>query len=194
MEPEKISDILQGRDVNSEDTLAILSSRIRSIGNLKEIKERVSDTAFTFQVVANVIGNYKGDGWASIIEEHSELLPYVSAAMREMGITEIADATLDIAKIFPSNIDLSSLSGEEYCELVNFLRGTRIGKYFNLTMPNLIRCSQEERKGLVNQYTKTIELLDEMSSKLWSYDSPDNGGWGIVSRYLEKHLQDSIWR
>lgn len=194
MKPERISDILQGRDVNSEDTIAMLSSRIWSIGKLKEIKERVSDVAFTFQVVANVIGNYKGDGWESIIEEHGELLPYVSTAMREMGITEIADATSDIAKIFPSQIDLSSLSGEEYCEVVNFLRGTRIGKYFNLTMPDLIKCSQEERKVLINQYTKTIELLDEISSTLWSYDSPDNGGWGIVSKYLEKHLQDNIWK
>lgn len=194
MKSEKISDVLQGKDVNSEETLSILSSWIWGIGNLKEIKESISESAFTFHVVANVIGNWKSEGWASIIEEHGELLPYISTAMREMGITEIAAATLEIAKIFPSHIDVSSLSGEEYCEVVNFLRGTRIGKYFRLTMADLIKYSQEERKILVAQYTEMIEYLDEISSKLWSYDSPDNGGWGIVSKYLEKHLQDNIWR
>ena len=43
------------------------------------------------------------------------------------------------------------------------------------------------------QYFDTIDKLDEIAEKLWYYSCPDNEGWGVVSRYLEKHLQDNFF-
>ncbi len=44
------------------------------------------------------------------------------------------------------------------------------------------------------QYFDTINKLDDIAEKLWYYGCPDNEGWGVVSRYLEKHLQDNFWK
>lgn len=54
MKTEKISDVLQGMDINTEDTIVTLSDRIWEIGNIDEIRQQVSDAAFTFHIVANV--------------------------------------------------------------------------------------------------------------------------------------------
>lgn len=192
MEAETIADILQGKDINSEDAIVTLSDRIWEIGSLAEIKRQVSDDVFTFHIVANVIGNYKCDGWQYIIEEHPDLLPFISNAMSEMGIREIGEYTKDLSHIFPIPIDVLSLSGEDYCEVVNFLHGTRIGKFFSLTIDELKQYSPEERIVLVGKYEQAIEQLDK-ASKQWNYETSDNNGWGVVSRYLEKHLHSKFW-
>ena len=73
MKDETIADILQGKDINSEDAIVTLSDRIWEIGSLAEIKRQVSDEVFTFHIVANVIGNYKCDGWGVVsryLEKH----------------------------------------------------------------------------------------------------------------------------
>ena len=67
MKTERISDVLQGMDINTEDAIVTLSDRIWEIGNIDEIKQQVSDVTFTFHVVENVIGNCKCDGWMSIL-------------------------------------------------------------------------------------------------------------------------------
>ena len=71
MKAEKISDVLQGMDVNTEDAIVTLSDKVWEIGELSEIKNQVSDAVFAFHIVANVIGIYKGDGWQAIIEENT---------------------------------------------------------------------------------------------------------------------------
>ena len=62
MKTEKISDVLQGMDVNTEDAIVTLSDKIWEIGSIDEIRQQVSDVTFTFHVVTNVIGNCQGDG------------------------------------------------------------------------------------------------------------------------------------
>lgn len=52
MKTEKISDVLQGMDINTEDAIVTLSDRIWEIGNIDEIRQQVSDAAFTFHIVA----------------------------------------------------------------------------------------------------------------------------------------------
>lgn len=145
MRTEKISDILQGMDVNMEDTIVTLSDKILEIGELTEIKKHVSDTVFTFHVVINVIGVYKGDGWQAIIEENAELLPYISRAMYEIGLDK---------------------------------KGY----------------SPEERRQLTSRYLAECEKIENATGNMWDYGSPDNEGWGVVSRYWEKHLQDYFWK
>lgn len=58
MKTEKISDVLQGMDVNTEDAIVTLSDKVWEIGELSEIKNQVSDAVFAFHIVANVIGIY----------------------------------------------------------------------------------------------------------------------------------------
>ena len=134
MKTEKISDVMQGMDVNTEDAIVTLSDKVWEIGELSEIKNQVSDAVFAFHIVANVIGIYKGDGWQAIIEENTELLPYISHAMYEIGLDKIGDATKNIEQIFPLNIDVFSLDEDQLCEVVNFVRGSREGKYFTITL------------------------------------------------------------
>ena len=73
MKTEKISDVLQGMDVNTENAIVTLSDKVWEIGELSEIKNQVSDAVFAFHIVANVIGIYKGDGWQAIIEAEFNL-------------------------------------------------------------------------------------------------------------------------
>lgn len=49
-ENRKKSDVLQGMDINSEDTIVTLSDRIWEIGNIDEIKQQVSDAVFFFML------------------------------------------------------------------------------------------------------------------------------------------------
>ena len=96
--------------------------------------------------------------------------------------------------IFPLDIDVLSLDEAKFCEVVNFVRGIREGKYFTITMEELKGYTPEERKQLTAKYAEACEKLDDITENLWNYDSPDNEGWGVVSRYLEKHLQDNFWK
>lgn len=194
MKTEKFSDVLQGMDVNTEDAIVTLSDKVWEIGELSEIKNQVSDAVFAFHIVANVIGIYKGDGWQAIIEENTELLPYISHAMYEIGLDKIGDATKNIEQIFPLNIDAFSLDEDQLCEVVNFVRGSREGKFFTITMEELKGYTPEERKQITAKYSEACEKLEDATESMWGYNSPDNEGWGVVSRYLEKHLLDNFWK
>lgn len=190
MKIEKFSDVLQGMDINTEDTIVTLSDKIWKLGHINEIKKQVSDTAFTFQIVANVIGSYKGDGWQSIIEDHAELLPYISQAMFNVGLSNVGEATKNIVDIFPSNLDVFSLNSKEFCEVVNFLKGIQ----FNTTIENLKEYSEDEQEKMSGQYFDTIHKLDDVAAQMWAFGCPDNEGWGMVSKYLEENLQGSFWK
>ncbi|RHH06982.1 hypothetical protein DW228_20240 [Bacteroides fragilis] len=186
MKMEKISDVLQGMDINTEEAIVTLSDRIWEIGNIDEIRQQVSDVAFTFHVVANVIGNCKCDGWMSIVEDHADLLPYISCAMYEIGLNKVGEATQNIGKIFP--VDISVLSSKEFCKVVNFMKGLQTD------LEALNKYSESEQEKMSEQYFDTIQKLDDIVAELWYYGCPDNEGWGVVSRYLEKHLQDNFWK
>lgn len=186
MKTERISDVLQGMDINTEDAIVTLSDRIWEIGNIDEIKQQVSDVTFTFHVVANVIGNYKCDGWMSIVENHADLLPYISSAMCEIGLDKIGEATQNIVNIFP--LDISTLGSKEFCKVVNFMKGLQTD------LETLKKYSESEQEKMSEQYFDIIRKLDDIAAELWYYDCPDNEGWGLVSRYLEKHLQDNFWK
>lgn len=138
MKIERISDVLQGMDVNTEDAIVTLSDKIWEIGNIDEIRQQVSAVTFTFHVVTNVIGNCKCDGWMSIVEYHADLLPYISSAMYEIGLDKIGEATQNIRNIFP--LDISVLGEDEFCEVVNFMKGHKT--------------DLEELKSIVNRNKK----------------------------------------
>ena len=61
-------------------------------------------------------------------------------------------------------------------------------------LEELKKYSESEQEKMSEQYFETIDKLDEIAEKLWYYGCPDNEGWGVVSRYLEKHLQDNFWK
>lgn len=194
MKTERICDLLQGMNVDTEDAIVTLADKIWEIGELSEIKDRVSDAVFTFHIAANVIGIYKGDGWQAIIEENAELLPYISRAMYEIGLDKIGEATKNIERIFPLEMDVLSLGEDQFCEVVNFVRGIREGRHFTITMEELKGYTPEERELITARYSEACEKLEEAVENIWGYDSPDNEGWGVVSRYLEKHSQESFWK
>ena len=159
-------------DVNTEDAIVTLSDKVWEIGELSEIKNQVSDAVFAFYIVANVIGIYKGDGWQAIIEENTKLLPYISHAMYEIGLDKIGDATKNIEQIFPLNIDVFSLDENQLCEVVNFVRGSREGKYFTITIEELKGYTSEERKQITAKYSEVCEKLEDATESMWGYNSP----------------------
>ncbi|UVS17746.1 MULTISPECIES: hypothetical protein [Bacteroidales] len=106
--------------------------------------------------------------------------------MYEIGLDKVGEATQNIANIFP--LDISVLSDGEFCKVVNFMKGHKAD------LEELKKYSESEQEKMSEQYFDTIDKLDEIAEKLWYYSCPDNEGWGVVSRYLEKHLQDIFWK
>ena len=50
MKTEKISDVLQGMDVNTEDAIVTLSDKIWEIGSIDEIRQQVSMLLLLFML------------------------------------------------------------------------------------------------------------------------------------------------
>ena len=106
--------------------------------------------------------------------------------MYEIGLDKIGEATQNISNIFP--LDISALSSKEFCKVVNFMKGLQTD------LEVLKKYSESEQEKISEQYFDTIHKLDDIAAELWYYDCPDNEGWGVISRYLEKHLQDNFWK
>lgn len=175
MKTEKISDVLQGMDVNTEDAIVTLSDKIWEIGSIDEIRQQVSDVTFTFHVVTNVIGNCQGDGWMSIVEYHADLLPYISSAMYEIGLDKVGEATKNIANIFP--LDISVLSDSEFCKVVNFMKGHKtdleeLKKYSESEQEKM----SEQCKHSVNHVFSSPTSIINFTSKKPSYDDTRRSG------------------
>ncbi len=56
----------------------------------------------------------------SVIEDHADLLPYISCAMYEVWLSKVCEATQNMVNIFP--LDISVLDRKEFCKVVNFMK------------------------------------------------------------------------
>ena len=123
----------------------------------------------------------------SIIEEHTALLPYIPGAMHEVGLPEIGEAMAQITTLLSPVLDDADIKhGCMSSEVSNFIRNVPEGKWFKITKDVLKRYSKEEREKLADAYLKQIEKLDNLVADRWNYGCPDNEGWGVVSRYLQR--------
>lgn len=166
-----------------ETKFASISDDIWELGSIEEIKKKVSPETFTFHIAVNMIGNWKGDGWHFLFCEGRELLPYIPDTLNSLGLIEIKNAFERTLSIFP---DFAKDCDEKtYTDVSNFLINPR----FKVSDERLNAISKEERKAKSEAFHKGVEELDDLSTKLWSFDA-EADGWKDVLIYLHSLMPD----
>lgn len=177
-------------DLDNESKFASISDDIWQLGSLEEIKKEVSHEAFIFHISVNLIGNWKCDGWQFIFAEYNSLLPYVAAALDELGLSELKtqfDNTVLWLREYFSDRGMKFLNFEQasdekaHCDAINFLTNYK----FKVNDENLNYISMDDRKLASQKYKAEIEKLDALSSQLWGYGAAEDG-WKDVSAYIKK--------
>lgn len=184
-----IKEILKDEDPNSEYALAILSDYIWNIDSVKRIKELITDDAFNLFIICNTIGNYKCDGWSSIINYHTSLTPYMPKVLISEGLVEIAN-TLSSCIEFIKPYTLATDWEEENmsASTYNFF----IGYDFNDERKDKFVFTDEEKEQITNSFNRYINQLDNLSGEIWDYSCPDDKGWGAAIRLLNNILDEMI--
>lgn len=177
-------------DFDNESKFARISDDIWQLGSLEEIKKEVSPEAFTFHVAVNMIGNWKCDGWDFIFMECRSLLPYLSAALDELGLSELKhqfDSVCTWLKEYFSNAGIAFLDFEQdldeegYYDVLNFL----INPNFQVKNEKLNCIGKDDRVLTGKKYRAEMEKLDDFAQRLWGYGAEDDG-WKNVLDYIEK--------
>lgn len=177
-------------DFDNESKFASISDDIWQLGSLEEIKKEVSSEAFIFHIAVNLIGNWKCDGWDFIFVECYSILPYVSETLDELGLIELKNQfnnTVFWLKEYFANAGINYLNFEKELDekirydVMNFLANPR----FKVEDEKLNYISMDNRKLVSKKYKAEIEKLDNISQKLWGYDSEEDG-WKHVLDYIRK--------
>ena len=168
-------------DLDVEYKFASISDDLWKLGSIDKIKDEVSPETFTFHVVVNMIGNWKGDGWDFIFYEGRALLPYIPDTLSRLELGEIKEAFEETLSVFP---DFASDCNEEvYTDVMNFLINPR----FKVADERLNAISKEEQTALSKAYHKGVQRLDDLSEKLWGYRAEEDG-WKNVLDYLNSFV------
>lgn len=177
-------------DFDNESKFASISDDIWQLGSLEEIKKEISSEAFIFHIAVNLIGNWKCDGWDFIFVECYSILPYVSGTLDELGLIELKNQfnnTVFWLKEYFANAGINYLNFEKELDekirydVINFLANPR----FKVEDEKLNYISMDNRKLVSKKYKAEIEKLDNISQKLWGYDSEEDG-WQHVLDYIRK--------
>jgi len=91
------------------DELVTMSDKIWKLGSLAEIKEKISPELFEIHVGANIIGNWQGDGWLSILHYQRDLVPYIYPFLKKLNLTEMAEKFSDILSLFSENCNVQAI-------------------------------------------------------------------------------------
>ena len=100
------------------DDLVTVSDELWKLGSVDEIKKQVSPELFIAHISMNIIGNHQCDGWASILDHHSEMFPYIPQALEALGLPEIKNEFQNIIAILP---DLSDDQFDKWVEVLDDL-------------------------------------------------------------------------
>lgn len=173
-----IKDVLKDVPEAGEEALAELSDRLWELGNLEEIKEKVSPELFLLHIGTNMIGNWKCDGWWELISSHAELIPFIPQALEAFGLYEVKTAFENVIALFP---EYTVFSNEEssYYDIINFLQNVR----FQVSDERLNAVAPEERKKMVNAVRQRLDVLEELTEPLWGYGA-EYDGWKQVTDYI----------
>lgn len=172
------------KDINNinEGTLAKLSDQIWSMGNIQQIKEKLSPKLFHLYISINMIGNWKSEGWWGIISEQAELVPYIPDALEALQLNHLKTAFVDIIAIFPSYTIFSN-DESGYYDIINFLQNVR----FKVEDERLNRIPLETRKEMVQTIKKKLDQLEDLSDSLWGYGA-ELDGWKQVVTYIKSNI------
>lgn len=181
MEKLTIRDIIDDVSNVDETKLAEISDKLWGIGNLEEIKEKVSSDLFYLHVGINMIGIWKGEGWWGIIAEQADFVPYIPIALDKLNLTELKTAFENIIKLFPDYTIFKS-DDKAYYDIVNFLQSANL----KVDDERLQSISLEERRKIVKEIHKNLDILEDLSESFWR-DSSECGGWKQILDYIFIH-------
>ena len=99
----KIEDVIE--DLQNLDVAAFaqLSDTLWKLGNLEDIKEKVTPELFHLHIGINMIGIWKSEGWDCIIAEQADFVPYVSGVLREFELCDVKESFENVISLFPED-------------------------------------------------------------------------------------------
>ena len=179
----KIEDVVE--DLNDLDValFAQLSDKLWELGNLEDIKEKVAPELLHLHIGINMIGIWKSEGWAGIIGEHADFVPYIPMILQEFELPDVRECFENVIAIFPEGTVFKS-DNEEYYDTYNFLTS------FSHKAQNekLKAIAPEKRRELVKSLRQKVSLLDELTEQYWN-DDTEMAGWKQVVDYIHKHVR-----
>lgn len=166
----------------NEDALVRLSDQLWEIGNIHQIKEKLSSELFLLHISINMIGNWKCGGWWGIISEQAELVPYIPEALKALNLNRLKAVFEEIIAIFPTYTIFSN-DESSYYDIINFLQNIR----FKVEDERLNNIPLETRKEMVQTIKKKLDQLEDLSEPLWGYGA-ELDGWKQVIDYIKINI------
>ncbi|MCI8408236.1 MAG: hypothetical protein HFJ09_03055 [Lachnospiraceae bacterium] len=183
MEKLTIRDFIDNVSNVDETKLAKISDKLWEIGNLEEIKEKISSDLFYLHVGINMIGMWKGEGWWEIIAEQADFVPYIPITLDKLNLTELKTAFENIIKLFPEYTVFKS-DDKAYYNIVNFLQSANLKVHDE----KLQSISLEERRGIVKEIRKNVNILEDLTEPFWR-DSSECGGWKQIVDFISSNVK-----
>lgn len=124
----KIEDVIE--DLHNLDVVAFaqLSDTLWKLGNLEDIKEKVTPELFNLHIGINMIGIWKSEGWDCIIAEQADFVPYVSGVLREFELCDVKESFENLKAIAPEKRRELVKSMRQKVNLLNELTGRYWGE------------------------------------------------------------------
>lgn len=184
-------ELLSSINIDSEDALLEISDKIFIDKPISAIKEKVTKEAFNIFIGVQIIGCWKSGGWnIGVFGSFPEIVPYASITLRDIGLNQISDIVLEIIETFPEETDFTQ-NNQDYCDVINFLGGHN---RFIKDKEKFEKHSETEIIEIREKHFNSLEKADELVENLWSYNSPNIEGWGIVIDYLKKNINSKLWK
>ena len=177
-----ISDMIEELNHLDADVFLELCDRLRKLGGLEEIKEKVSEELFNLYIGINIIGIWKSDGWCNILAENADFVPYISAALQELELEEIRNAFENVLSLFPEETVFKS-DCSNYYDIYNFLT------IFDYKVENekLKLIDPQKKREMVKQTREKIVFLEKLTSQYWEYHC-ERDGWKQIIDYIHKKV------
>lgn len=178
----KIEDMIENLHNLDVVAFAQLSDKLWELGNLDDIKEKVTPELFHLHIGINMIGLWKSEGWDVIIGEQADFVPYIPMVLQEFELSDVREHFENVISLFPVETVFKS-DNEEYYDIYNFLTSFS-HKAENETLKAI---APEKRHELVKLMRQKVSLLDELAKQYWS-DSSEKAGWKQIFDYIHKHV------
>ncbi len=178
----KIKGVIANLNNLDVSAFAQLSDKLWELGNLEDIKEKVSPELFNLHIGINMIGIWKSEGWDGIIEEQADFVPYIPVVLQEFELCDVRSGFENIISLFPEETVFKSDS-EAYYDIYNFFTSFS----YKPQKEKLKAIAPEKRRELVKAMRQKVSLLDELTEQYWS-DDTKMAGWKQVFDYIHKKV------
>jgi len=162
----------------NEAKLVEISDKLWKLGNLEEIKEKVSPDLFYLHVGMNMIGAWKGDGWWFVICEQADFVSYIPETLDRLKLPELKAAFAKVTKLFPE-YTVFKADDDAYYDICNFLQSFSI----KVSDERLNNIPKEKRREMVKEMRKNLDVLEEITEAYWS-EGAECEGWKQILDYI----------